>query len=350
MRKVGAGVIGLGMGKVHAAHYQECPEADLIALCDMDEGRLASVAEHTHPRRTYREIDAFLADPELEAVSIALPNALHAEIAIRCLEAGKHVLCEKPLAINAIEGRKMVEVARQTGMTLMVGFNNRFRRKALAVKAAIDCGALGRIYFARAVWHRTRGIPGLGTWFTRKSLSGGGALIDLGVHRLDLALWYMGYPRPVAVSGAVYDHLGKRAAAAQGMPFEVEDLGVGFIRFEDGATLVLEASWATNSQKREDQSVQLYGIDGGAVFRNWDEGYEFEARLFRGNDEAVWIEEPQYHGAIETPQQHFCRAILDGRETMAPGEQGLTLMRILDALYESARTGREVRLETDSTA
>ena len=144
---------------------------------------------------------------------MALPNALHAPVAIRAFEAGKHVLAEKPLAMNAAEGQRMVETARRLDRKLMMHFNTRFNPMSLAVKRAIRDGALGHIYFARSIWHRKRGIPQLGGWFTQKSMSGGGALIDLGVHRLDLALWLMDYPAPVSVTGVSYDFLGSDGGA-----------------------------------------------------------------------------------------------------------------------------------------
>jgi len=344
MEQVRVGVIGMGMGRNHAVHYRDCPEADLVAICDVDEGRLAEKAAEVHPRRTYTRYEDLIADPEIDAVSIALPNVLHAPVTLQALEAGKHVMCEKPLAMNAGEAEGMVATARRLGRTLMVHFNVRFNPTSQAVKHAIDQGALGHIYYARSVWHRKRGIPRLGGWFTQQQLSGGGALIDLGVHRLDLALWLMDYPKPVSVTGVTYGHLGKQLGDREGKEFDVDDLAAGFIRFDNGASLTMETSWASNSEKREDQWTQLFGIDGGALIRNLHEGYDFEARIFRNVDGEVVTEEPHVPEPRETAQQHFCRAILSGTEPMATGEQGLVVMRLLDALYESAASGYEVRL------
>ncbi len=338
------GVIGMGMGRNHAVAFRDCAEAELVAICDTDDGRLEQVSHEVHPRRTYTEMDALLADPEIAAVSICVPNALHCVAAVKALEAGKHVLCEKPLAMNAVEGARMVETARRLDRTLMLHFNYRFQPTSQAVKRFVDDGKLGEIYFARTHWHRNRGIPGIGRWFTQKSMSGGGALIDLGVHRLDLALWLMGFPKPVAVSGAAYNFLGQEIAGREGHAFDVDDLAAAFIRFENGATLAMEASWAGNSEKREDQATQLWGRRGGAVLRNYDEGYQYETRVFLDRDGHLETHWPEIHQDGETPQQHFCRALIQGTETMAPGEHGLTVMRILDAIYESARIGSEIRL------
>ena len=348
LEQVRVGVIGMGMGRNHAVYYRDCPEAALVAICDVDANRLAQVAAEVHPWRTYTELDDLLADPEIDAVSIVLPNALHHSVTLRAMEAGKHVMCEKPLAMNAREAEEMVAAARRLGRTLMVHFNSRFHPTAQAVRRAIDEGRLGQVYYARSVWHRQRLIPGLGGWFTRRELSGGGALIDIGIHRLDLALWLMGYPRPVSVTGVTCDLLGKEIAAAEDRHFDVEDLAAAFIRFDTGAALTLETSWASNSEKREDQWTQLFGVEGGALLRNLNEGYEYEARLFRPGNGGVAAEVPPVPEPVETAQQHFCRSILRGEPPAASGEEGLTVMRILDAIYESARSGREVRLDPTS--
>lgn len=349
--RVKVGVIGLGMGRAHTERYRDAPEAQVVALCDQNRERLEQVPEHVGGEvknaRLYTDIAEMLRDEELQAVSVALPNALHAPVTIQALEAGKHVLCEKPLAMSAAEAEEMVRTARRLGRTLMVHFNVRFNPTSRAVKQAIEGGALGQIYYGRTVWHRKRGIPQLGGWFTQKQMSGGGALIDIGVHRLDLALWLMGYPKPVSVTGVTYNLLGKRLAEPQNKTFDVDDLAAAFIRFENGEALTLETSWASNTEKREDQWTQIFGVDGGALIRNFDEGYQFEARVFRSAGEAgthVEVETPEPPEPWESAQSHFCRSILAGTETLAPGEQGHTVMRILDAIYESASTGREVRL------
>ena len=343
MEKVRVGVIGVGMGRHHAVRYRECEQAELVALCDANPERLAAVADELGVERRFTSVEEMLQLPGLQAVSVALPNFLHAPVSLQALEAGCHVMCEKPLAMNAGEARQMVETARRVGGKLMVHFNVRFNPTSQLVKREVDSGRLGDIYYARSVWHRNRGIPGLGGWFTDKARSGGGALIDIGVHRLDLALWLMGYPRPVSVTGVTYSDLGRDLAARQEKTFDVDDLAAGFIRFENGASLTLETSWASNTGKREDQWTQLLGRKAGALIRNTDEGYHFEAQLFEERDgrmETLPLEGPLPYA--ESAQQHFARCILEDRETMAPGEQGLIVMQILDAIYESAATGREV--------
>jgi predicted dehydrogenase len=343
LEKVRVGVIGVGMGRNHAVRFRDAAEAELVALCDLDSEKLAQVAEETNPLRTYGRWEELIADPEIDAVSVVLPNFLHGPATIQALEAGKHVLCEKPLAMNAVEAQEMVDTARRLGRKLMVHFNVRFTPFAAAVKRAVDDGHVGPIYYVRSIWNRRRGIPRLGGWFTQRSRAGGGVLIDLGVHRLDLALWMMGYPKPVSVSGATYDYLGRRIGAESNQPFEVDDLAAAFIRFEDGATLTLETSWAANIDRREEQSIQFFGTQGGAVIRNTDEAYQFEARITKDEGEMKFWD-PAPPEVMETAQEHFCRCILNDTEPSATGEQGVLVMKLLDAIYESAATGREVLL------
>jgi predicted dehydrogenase len=343
--RVKVAVIGVGMGKAHAEHYQRCPEAELLALCDRDANRLAEVAGILGVRQTFTDYNELFRLPGLQAVSVALPNFLHAPVTIAALNAGLHVLCEKPLALNAAEAAEMVSAAHRAGRRLMVHFNTRFNETSRLVKQAVEAGELGDIYFARALWHRNRGIPGMGGWFTQKELAGGGALIDIGVHRIDLVLWLMGFPKVRSVSGAAYSHLGQQMASRQGKTFNVDDLTVGFIRFENGASLTFEISWAAQAEKREDMCTHLMGTQGGAIIRNIDEGYHMEVRLLKDVGGALVEATPMTHlPGMESAQAHFVRCIQSGRETLAPGEQGLAVMRVLDAIYESASTGREVIL------
>jgi predicted dehydrogenase len=294
------------------------------------------------PWRTgdYHEL---LGSPDIDAVVVALPNSLHMPVSVDALRAGKHVLCEKPMARDAEEAERMLLASRESGRLLMIHFNTRFTPPAMALHRYVEAGELGRIYHARTWWHRNRGIPGLGGWFTSKVTAGGGPLIDLGVHRLDLALWLMDYPKAVAVSGATYDFLGRELAEREQLSFSVEDMASGFVRFEDGSSLVLEASWAGNGEQAEEMLTQVYGTRAGLLHRN-TQGYEYEARVFREEHGSFVSVAPQLLADdFDSPQEHFARCILEGRQPIATGEQGLEVMRILDALYLSAAEQREVR-------
>ncbi len=349
-------VIGLGMGRAHARSYQGYPRAKLAALCDADADRLsAGGQEFGLPEgrlfTDYREMFARAGEVGLDAVSIALPNFLHAPVSIAAFEAGLHVMCEKPMAMNVVEAHQMLVAQRRSGCKFMINLSFRFTPPAQALRRVVQSGALGEIYFGRTAWHRRRGLPGFGGWFGTKKLSGGGPIIDLGVHRLDLAMWLMGNPAPRTVSASAYNVIGTRLAQEQQTTFDVEDLGCAMIRFDNGATLLLEASWAGYNEKREDMSTYLLGSKGGLLHRNVGEGYDFEACVFSEREGSLWSEHFQQPAVpMVSAYEDFIDAVLDDREPSAPGEHGLNVQLILDAIYDSAGRGEEVRIEppTDS--
>lgn len=345
-----AAVVGLGMGRGHVSGYHNYDRSEVAAICDKDEKRLRAVANEygLGEECCFTDHQTMLAragELELDAVSVATPNFLHAPITIDALKAGLHVLCEKPIASNAREGRKMIQAAEKAGRKLMVNFSYRFNDQSKALKQFVETGQLGDIYFGRTVWHRRWGMPGFGGWFGTKRLSGGGPVIDLGVHRLDLAMWLMGNPRPVTVSGGAWGFLGAAEAKRQGKTFDVEDLGCALIRFDNGATILLEASWAGFSEKKEDMSTQLFGTRGGLVQRNVGEGYQFEARVFVEHNGTIWNSELQ-RARVQPGNAYseFVDACLDDREPIAPGRHGLDVQLILDAIYKSAEQGKEIRI------
>ncbi len=350
LKHVNVAVIGLGIGRHHLAGFAAHPDATVAAICDIDAGRLAEVAEEydLDEDRCFPSTEALLASAEtleLDAVCVALPNRLHAPVTIEALRAGLHVLCEKPLATTAKDAAPMIEEAKASGRTLGLNLSFRFRPESRALKDLVDAGRLGKVYYARTRWMRERGLPGFGGWFGQEDQSGGGPVIDLGVHRLDLAMWLMGRPEPVSVSAATYDLLGSRFAKEQGKDFDVEDFGVAFVRFDGGASLVLEASWAGHSGKREDQFTEILGTEGGIVQRNLNEGYDFEALLYREESGAL-TETVVRRRLAPSPsaQADFVEALMEGRAPLAPAEDGLRVQRVLDGIYRSARLGREVRL------
>jgi predicted dehydrogenase len=354
--KIKAAVIGVGIGLAHAKGYLACPDAELVAVCDADPVRLRERGDQMGiPREMqFTDYHDVLQLPELDAVSIGLPNFLHAPVAVAAFEAGKHVLCEKPLATSKEEAQRMVRAAEENGRTLMVCFNYRFRDDARWLLSMRDAGRLGDIYFARAGWMRNSGIPGFGGWFTNKSLSGGGPLIDLGVHILDLTLWLMGYPKPVSVCGAafsVFGPQGRKASGAKRGPggFDVEDLAAGFVRFANGAALQIETSWASHTKPgRDDYFVNLYGTEGGSEL--YVANYTDRDTLTFYTEECgqpVMMKPAIVNRAAghELAVKHFVHAIQNNLPVESTGEQGLTLMKIIDALYESSMTGHEVCID-----
>ncbi len=345
MKKLRVGVVGLGMGRNHISGYQAHPAAQVVALADPDPKRLAAIGDQYQVPGRYADAAAMLKAERLDVVSVATPNKFHKPLAIAALRAGCHVLCEKPMAMNAGEARAMLAAARTARRRIMINFSYRFTGPAIALKREAEAGVLGDVYFARTMWHRSRGIPGFGGWFGQKALSGGGPLIDLGVHRIDLALWLMGYPKPVWVTAGTYDAIGRRLAREAGKRFDVEDLATGFVRFANGATLAIEASWAVNRPEAESMETRLYGTRGGMVHHNVNQGYEFEGEVYTEQGGKVVARKA---AAVHPPRggamHHFIDAIVRRRPHMADGADGLTVMRLLDAIYASARRGAPVRV------
>ncbi len=365
--KIKAAVIGLGVGMAHGKGYNANPDADLIAICDIDTVRLKERGDilGVPPEMRFIDYKEMLKLPELDVVSVALPNHLHAPVTIAALEAGKNVLCEKPLATSAKEAGTMVSAARDCGRTLMVCFNYRFREDARWLLGMRDAGRMGEIYYARAGWLRNSGIPGgsgggfggtggaTGSWFTQKALSGGGPLIDLGVHILDLTLWLMGHPIPVSVSGQTFSKFGPRGMKPANVrrgaaEFTVEDLAAGFIRFANGTAMQIETSWASHTKPgRDDYFITLYGTEGGA---------DLYVANYTDRDTLAYYEEECGHtvtvkpnivnraGGHELAVAHIVDCVKNNKPVECTGEQGQRLMHIIDGLYESSMTGREVRL------
>jgi len=344
------GVVGLGIGRWHASNFDEYARSDLVAVCDPNEHlrNVTSAKHHLPADRCYADTRTMFAEAKaigLDAVSLAVPNKLHAPIAVAALKAGLHVLCEKPMARNVSEARRMLAAAKATRKALMINFSSRFEWESQAIKRAVDAGELGDIYFARSIWHRRRGIPAGREWFVTKDLSGGGPIIDLGVHRLDLAMWLMGHPKPVTVSASTFAVFGPAMAAECGKTFDVEDLGAALIRFDNGATLILEASWAANIEMADEIATQLYGSKGGVICRRLPEPAETEVVLFHeaeGTMRNSRLAKPV--GATPNSFQAFVDACLDGREPPATAEQGLVVQQVLGAIYQSSASGREVRV------
>ena len=345
-QKIGVGVIGVGIGKLHVQGYTESPDAKVIAICDLVEERARKVADEFGVEKICTDYQKLLAMPGIDAVSVCVPNHLHAEMTIAAFQAGKHVICEKPLAMNPAEATAMVAASKKAGKLFMTAFNNRFRGDTQVLKRFIQDGELGDIYFAKTGWIRRKGIPGFGSWFTTKSKSGGGPLIDIGVHVLDLTLWLMGNPKAISVTGSTYAMFGPKGEgqgtwgiAEKGGGFDVEDLAAAFIRLENGATLLLEASWASHI-KEDVIYTNLMGTKGGA---------ELEPLKIYKDMECTPVDitpaYPNQGGGHLTEVKHFVDCLVNGTKLVSTGEHGLEIARILDGVYKSAKTGKEVVLK-----
>jgi predicted dehydrogenase len=347
------GIVGLGIGRQHLKGYQQIPGVEIVAVADADPVRLEATGAGNGIPDLYDDYRPLVARDDLDAISVCTPNFLHAPIAIAALESGKHVLCEKPLSNTLADAEAMVAAAERAGRVLEVTFNHRQRGDVQALKAYIDRGGLGRIYYAKAWWVRRRGIPGKGSWFTQKGMAGGGPLIDLGVHMLDMALYLMGEPRALTVSGATYAEFGPRGLGFRGSKkqivgegYEVEDMASAFIRVSGNATLLLEASWASHRVDNNDLGVILYGTEGGAEIRVIDYGQRDTLVIYTDIEGVPTDIRPQpaereIHTAVV---RNFVNVIRSGEWAGHVGREGLARTRIIDACYRSAEAGREIVL------
>ncbi|MBO9610270.1 MAG: Gfo/Idh/MocA family oxidoreductase [Paenibacillaceae bacterium] len=351
--KLKVGIAGAGniFRVVHGPAWGSHPQVEIAAMCDERQETGEASAREYGVTRIYTDYLAMLDRERLDIVVICTPNGFHSSMAVAALERGIHVFSEKPDAINPIEAQKMADAAKQSGKILMVMRNNRFTQEAQFLKAYIEAGRMGEIYTGRTGWIRRRGIPGRGGWFTTKALSGGGPLIDLGVHMLDLAMWLMGNPQPVAVSGAVYTKFADTTlsdsahsafgAAQEDGTFDVEDLASGFIRFDNGASLQLECSWASNIME-EMKFLELRGTASGCQLKG--ETLQLATEI----GQVLCDLTPRFGRNKTAPHtlniHHFVECVLGRAEPIMQPEQGVEIIRTLSALYESARTGQEVSL------
>ncbi len=346
------------MVKYHAEGFRKAG-AEIVAVADPAPGAAEKAAEEWGIAKTFDSVDKMLAEaPELDAVSIIVPNKFHAPLAIQCLKAGKHVFCEKPPGLNAGEVEEMVNVAKETGKKLMFNFNNRARPESQAMKGYVDDGTVGTINSAQAKWIRRTGIPGFGGWFTTKAMAGGGATIDL-LHMIDLSLYFMGYPEPAHVLANTFDsHITDPGFKGpwgipdrEGGTTDVECAAHGFVTFKSGQVLSLQVSWA-EMVKREEVSVLFQGTKaGGKVERlfardGFDETAIDTCELYvqeNGNsvDRSIIVEECEDMGRINSAA-NFIDTINGVAEPFNTPDQAHKLMLIIDALYESARTGAPV--------
>ncbi len=368
MDELRIGIIGVGWpGQRHIEGYQKHPNARIVALSDMNVATAEQVkAQYDVEGATvYGDYHDLLASDEVDAVSICTPNFLHAPMAIDALDAGKHVLLEKPLSNTLADGERLAaRVAQSPDQRFMIAFNNRYRPDSIVLKRQIDAGELGDIYYAKTGWLRGAAEFSLRGWFTQKNRSGGGPLIDLGVHMLDLALWFMGNPRPVSVSGSVYQAFSDQMRASTGGDVDVEDLATAFIKLDNGATIVLDVSWMSHIEEGDLVYSQLFGTKGGAkIERNYGgaagraERMTINTTSGSGADRATLVSQPtlrntqasepmfMLHESFRGEVADFVDSVLAGREPGATITHALDILRVLDGIYRSAESGRETILD-----
>ncbi len=339
----------IGSGGIARSHMKELKKhegVEIAAAADLSEKMLATVREQFGVSKTYGDYKQMLKEePDLDAISVCTPNGLHAENAIYALEAGKHVLVEKPMAMNAKQGQMMLDAAKKSGKQLIIAFQHRFENKSRFIKKQVDDGVFGKIMYVRAQALRRRGIPNWGV-FGRKELQGGGPLIDIGVHILETAHYMMGSPKPISASGNTWTFMGNKPSDVESnwkgwdhKTYNVEDMAVGQIRFDTGAILTLEASFVAHIEK-DVWNVNIMGEKAGA---NWE-----SSQLFTDLNGYMVNAVPQFIGKQEMwdyKMRHFVEVCRDNRKNESPGEHGLMVQKMLDAIYLSAEKGKEVAID-----
>lgn len=350
MSSLKIGVIGAGsISRQHLNSYENNPNVEIYAICDLNEQRAAKAAEKYGASKVYTDYNELLSVKEIDAVSICTWNNTHAEISIAALKAGKHVLVEKPLCKTVEEALEVEKAVRESGKILQVGFVRRYDPNAQMIREWIDKGEFGEVYFAKATALRRAGNPG--GWFSNIELSGGGPLIDIGVHMIDLCWYMMGRPKVKSVSGNTYQKLGNRSnikhlssyKAADYDPDHntVEDMANAMIRFENGASLLVDVSFTIHAKQNEG-AIKLYGEKGGVEI-------DPEVIMVKEQHDTIINLLPQvdnkgfqFPKAFQAEVDHFIECIQEGKEPISPVEDGVEMMKILCGVYESAETGKEI--------
>jgi predicted dehydrogenase len=356
-KKVKVGIIGCGAiaeQKYYMA-ISSIPEAEVVAFCDIIPKKAKALrrmfkAEGAKIYEDYREL---LKDDSIDIVHVCTPNVSHAPITVAALKAGKHVLCEKPMATTYKDAKLMCDTAKEEGKLLSIGYQYRCRPEQLFLKEMCENGELGEIYYAKAHALRRRGVP---TWgvFLKEEEQGGGPLIDIGTHALDITLWMMDNYKPKTVMGTVYKKLGDKPDCGNIFgpwdtdEYTVEDSAFGFIVMENGATIVLETSWALNTLEEGEAMCTLCGTKAGADMRGGlriasDLNGRFIDIKPGFDDGAIaYVPGMKVYSAEEKESRNFYDAVLYGKELRVKPEQALVVTQILEAVYESARTGKPV--------
>lgn len=328
-------------------YLSKMDDVEMVAVADISKPSMAQRQEEFGIEGAFTDYHKMLRDVKPDAVSVCTPNGLHAAASIAASNAGADVLVEKPMAMTAAEAQKMITAAKTAKRKLVIGFQYRYDAKTKFIKDAVDAGRMGKVVYGRIQALRRRGIPNWGV-FGRKDLQGGGPLIDIGVHALEMTHFVMGSPKPVAASGSIFTYLGdKKSDVVSQWPnwdhknYTVEDLAVGQIRFDNGAVISIEASFAAHIEK-EAWNFTLMGEKAGA---SWDPpGLFSDEGGYMMNSQPNWLPSGPNADAFGMKMRNFVEHCLYNKPTMAPAEHGLMVQKMLDGIYASAEKGREVAI------
>jgi predicted dehydrogenase len=329
------GLVGVG-GTAQVNHIpalKRIENLELAWLCDRDREKAERVAQKFGVPNATGRLDDLLDDETIDAVDLCTPNFLHAPMAVAALEAGKHVLCERPLSRNAAEALQMVKAARKADRVLMCGVQHRFRSDAQLLRRFVAKGELGPVFYSKSGWLRQRTEWDSDEWRRQRKESGGGVVLDLGFQMLDLSLWVLGQPKVVSVTASV--HRSRKG--------EVEDSATAFLRFDNGGTLTLELTWGLLMEK-DFAYLNLFGAGGAALLNPF--------RVHKGMHGALVNVTPamdttrnQYKQSMDAQMANFADALRRGIKPEGAGEEILPVMELMDAIYRSAEQGKEVRLD-----
>jgi predicted dehydrogenase len=346
-RELHVAVIGTGMGRYHMEGFTQAANVKLDAVCDLNQAEAEQFAKKYGASHVFTDVRDVLSLKGLDAVGIAIPNYLHASVAIQAMEAGLNVFCEKPMATTLADAERMVATAKRTGKKLMIDMSNRFRPVSQAAHKMLARGEFGDVYYARSCWIRRRGMPvihfdatgsmGRGAWFVSKEKAGGGALADIGVHVLDLTWWLMGGPKPTRVLASAYRNLCQEEFAKRGVLCDVDELTAAMVKFENGASAFFDVSWAANQE--QPFNVRIFGTQGG---------FELDPPAVHKGEKGAFVDakvEPTPDDTV-TAYRHFIDCLRYPEQPMtASGEECLGVMRMLDGIRRSAESGQEVEIQ-----
>lgn len=367
MNKLRIGIIGCG-GIANQKHFPALKAqeniCEMVAFCDIIEERASDACKKYGAANAtvYTDYNELLKDESIDIVHVCTPNVAHSPITCAAFEAGKHVLCEKPMAHTTKAAEKMMKAWKKSGKKFTIGYQNRFREEVRSLHASCENGELGEIYFAKAHAIRRKAVP---TWgvFPDKSQQGGGPLIDIGTHALDITLWMMDNYEPESVTGSVFNKLGNLPGADEGNMFgpwdpktyEVEDSAFGFIKMKDGSTIFLESSWALNVAESKEAATTLCGTKAGAHI-NAGMSYRTNELIINRAKNGLLTEEAlsssgniaYFEGGSNAPEmleaKQWLEAVINDKEPLVKPEQAFVVTKILDAIYQAAEQGKEILL------
>ncbi|MBE7027221.1 MAG: Gfo/Idh/MocA family oxidoreductase [Ruminococcaceae bacterium] len=357
MSKLKVAVVGTGsICKVHMDSWVKRDDVEVIACADINFEKAKAFAEKWNIPQAFDCVEALLKGSDPDIVDVCTWTAAHVPVSVAAINAGKHVICEKPTADSLAAAKKLRKAVKKNGVVFQLAVPNRYDKRAAQIRAMVDAGEFGEVFFGKTAYTRQRGVPG--GWFSCSKYSGGGPLLDIGVHRIDLAWYLMGCPKPVSASasasyrigdyrtsheiiesdGAISDNNAWCGEPVADYKFDIEDSVSGFVRFENGATLMFEASWTFNGPNLT--MTQIAGDKAGALLKD-----TFE--IFRAEGDKVVVETPETEkgNMFDSEIDHFLECIREGKTPRSDIEDAVTIEAILCGIYESARKGKEIKIK-----